>query len=277
MAVLVRVPVQERNVLGGDLDIAGAGLGQAPRQQAAQTEAPSICPHICAEPVLGGVEAVARFVAGDVFADILQRLERQVEGLGRRRTEQAIGIVQRAQQRIFLVAAAVLADRAGGQQLLVEPLAALEPAGRHAARRAHALGRLVRERDVEGPILAAQEAGGVEGLELLAFAHVEALADVDERRHGRVQRAERAGDDGAQVRRRDRLRRRIAGMPLILVPRVQDETQVAGGVGADQRAAIHHSGQFSRPCENLILSTAVSMLGKVLRKALGGMPFSNGV
>ena len=89
VAVFVRVPVLKGNVFGGDLDEAGARFGQPPRQQAAQAEA-----------------------AGVVFVVAGFGFERQIEGLGGRRTQQPVRIIQRAQQRIFLVIAAQLADRA---------------------------------------------------------------------------------------------------------------------------------------------------------------------
>ena len=39
VAIFVRIPVQKWNVFGGDFDEAGAGLAQAPREQAAEAEA----------------------------------------------------------------------------------------------------------------------------------------------------------------------------------------------------------------------------------------------
>lgn len=51
--------------------------------------------------------------------------------------------------------------------------------------------------------------------------------------------------------RGDRLRRRVAGVPLILVARVQDETKIAGGVAADQRASIHDAGNSLQPLREL--------------------------
>ena len=124
VAVLVRVPVDERDVLGRDLDVARAGLDQPPRQQAAQAEAAGVV----------GVEAVLR-------------LERQVERLGRRRAQQAVGGVERADQRLALVVAAVLVDRLLREQLLEQlrggcgsarrraPSAAAPPRPRPADRR----------------------------------------------------------------------------------------------------------------------------------------------
>ena len=45
-------------------------------------------------------------------------------------------------------------------------------------------------------------------------------------------RPERARDDRAEVRRGHGLRRRVAGVPVILMPRVQDEAEVAGRVAS---------------------------------------------
>ena len=42
-----------------------------------------------------------------------------------------------------------------------------------------------------------------------------------------------------------RLRRHVAGVPVILMPRVQDEAQVAGLEGADERAVVHHPGDVA--------------------------------
>ena len=171
---------------------------------------------------------------------MIQRFERQVERLGRRRAEQPVGVVVCLEQRFLLILAAVLADRARLEQLAEQHIAPLEAPGRHASRRAHHVRRFVRIGHAERTVLAAEEAGGGERLQLFAFADVETLADVDERRYRRIARAERPRDDRAQVRRRDRLRRRVAGVPLVLMTRVQDESEITGRVRANQRAAIHH-------------------------------------
>src|SRR5439155_15562586 len=78
-------------------------------------------------------------------------------------------------------------------------------------------------------------------------AEIEALADVDEGRHSRVQRAERAGDDGADVRRGYGLGRCVSGVPLILMARVKNETEVPGRVTANQGSAVHHARNFFQP------------------------------
>ena len=47
------------------------------------------------------------------------------------------------------------------------------------------------------------------------------------------------GDPRADVRRGHRLRRDVAGVPVILVPRMQDVAEVGDDVRTDQRAAVH--------------------------------------
>src|SRR5205085_1303215 len=152
VAVVVRVPVLERDVLGRHLDEAGAGFSQPARQEAAEAEA-------------AGVVPVIR----------LLRLEREIERSGRRRAEEAVGVIHRAEKRLPDVIAAVLMDRAASDQLLVELLPVLEARGAHPMRRADRLHRLIGERDLERAVLAAQEAGRMERLQLLAFADVEPL------------------------------------------------------------------------------------------------------
>ena len=88
-------------------------------------------------------------------------------------------------------------------------------------------------------MLGAEEAGRVERLERADLAGaLDRLADGDERRHVRVPRAQRPRDHRADVRHRHRLRRDVAGVPVVLVPRVQDEAEVGGGEAADDGAAI---------------------------------------
>ena len=159
--------------------------------------------------------------------------------------------VERAQERFFLVVAAGEANGTLVHQFFVSLVAVGKARLTHAGRRANGIQRLIRVGDVKRPILAAEEAGRVERFQLLALADVEPLADVDERRHRRVARAKRAGDHRADVRGGDGLRRRVAGVPLVLVARVQNEPEVAGLVGADERAAIHHRANFLEPLGQL--------------------------
>src|SRR5256885_7876581 len=130
-------------------------------------------------------------------------------------------IVHRAQQRLALIRASMLPDRTGVEQPVVKLVAILESPRRHARWRAHRIRRLAGEWNVEGAILASQEAGRRERLDLFSFADVEALPDVDECGYGRIQRPQRPRDDRADVRRRDSLRRSVSGVPLILMPGVE--------------------------------------------------------
>ena len=148
-------------------------------------------------------------------------------------------VVQRADERLLLVIAAVLADGAFLDEFPVKFVAIFKAVRAHALGRADAFGGLLRIGDEERAVFAAEKTGGVKGLEFLAFAEIETLADVNERGHGGVHRPERAGDDGADVRRGDGLRRRVAGVPLVLMARMQNEAEVARRVGADQRGAVH--------------------------------------
>src|ERR1035437_7612765 len=118
MAVLVGVPMLEGNIFGGHLDETGAGFGETPSQETAQTKLPG----------------VVLVVAGLGF-------KRQIECLGRRRAEQTVRVIERAQEGFFLVTAANLADRALREQFAVESFGALESGRAHARRRGEALSR----------------------------------------------------------------------------------------------------------------------------------------
>src|ERR1700722_5024170 len=117
-------------------------------------------------------------------------------------------IVERVDQRLLLVIAAIFAVGTFLDELAIKLITILKPCGAHAGGRAHTRGGILWIRDDERAVFAAEKTGGVKGLEFLAFAEVEALADIDERGHRRIHRPERAGDEGADVRRGDGLRRR---------------------------------------------------------------------
>src|SRR5437867_12879415 len=116
-----------------------------------------------------------------------------------------MSVVHRAQQRLALIITAMAHHGTCGQEFAKKLIAVLETGRGHAAGWTHAVGRLVRERDVERSIFAAEKPSGGESLQFLAFAVVEALADIDECGHGRIEWSERARDDGAQMRARHRL------------------------------------------------------------------------
>ena len=143
-----------------------------------------------------------------------------------------------------MIVAAGKTDRALVDQILERLVAVGEARLAHALRRPNGVQRVIWVGDVEWPVLTAEETGGMEGLEFLAFADVESLADVDERRHRGVSRAKRAGDHRADMWGGHGKRRRVAGVPMVLVARVENEAEVAGLVGADQRTSIHHVADF---------------------------------
>ena len=90
VAVLVRVPVQEGDVLGRHLDEARA----RPRSAAGPAGSPGRTGRCCSWSKLS-------------FGSL-----RQVEGVALRRVEQAVGVLDRAQHRLLLIVAGQLADRA---------------------------------------------------------------------------------------------------------------------------------------------------------------------
>ena len=151
-------------------------------------------------------------------------------------------VVEGTEQRFLLVIAPELAHRTLREQLLVKLVPVFESGWAHSRRRTNRIGGLFRIRNVERTVFTPQEPRGRERLEFLAFAQVEALADVDERRHCLILRPQRARDDRADVRRRHGLRRRVTCVPLVLVPRMENEPKVARCVAANQRAAVHHAG-----------------------------------
>ena len=84
---------------------------------------------------------------------------------------------------------------------------------------------------------------------LAADLHV--LSDIDESRHIGILWPQRSRDHRADVRNRHRLRRRVPGVPLELVPGVQNEPQIAGLIRPDQRSSIHHSRDLLQPLRDL--------------------------
>ena len=217
MALAMRIPLEERHILRGDLDKAGAILDEAPGEQTATAEA-----------------------AGVIILLHLGRLEREVERDTLLGAEQAVGVIHRAQHRLMLV----VAEQVAAGHCVDEPaelaVAVNETTGIHTLGRTHGGGGFLRERQVHRTIFAAEETSGGEGLQLLAFADAfEALADVDKGRHHRIARTEHAGHPGADMRAGDGLRRHVTGVPMELVARVQDAAEVGLHRRTDQRRAVH--------------------------------------
>ena len=249
VSVLMRVPIQKGNILRRHFDETRPRFAKSPRKQTAQTKSPDHTLLVFgAEAIAGRVEAHAGLKGWKIFSRALQRLKREIERLRRRRTEQAVRVVHRAQERIFLIAAAFASDRTSGEQFAVKFFPISKTAGAHSRRRPHRIRRLLRKSDVERTVLAPEKSRRRERLQLFAFTEIETLADVNKRRHRRIERPERAGHPRADVRRRDRLRRHVARVPIKLVPRVQNKSEVRRLHAADQRPAIHHVREMFQPC-----------------------------
>ena len=91
-------------------------------------------------------------------------------------------------------------------------------------------------------------------------------------------RPEHAGHPRADVRAGDRLRRHVAGVPVVLVPRVQDVAQVGQHVRADQRAAVHHLGDVLQALRDLdVVDDRVDGREGAERSSRPAAPTSNGV
>ena len=229
VTALVGVPVDEGDVFGCHLDIPGAVLDEPAGEEAAAAEA-----------------------AGVVLLDHLLRLERDVERRSLLGRKKAMGVFQAPQHRLLVVVARELAARCRGDELLEVLVAIGKPARFHPLRRPDGERRLLGEGEIHRAKLAPEEAGRGEGLDLLVLADpFQTLADVDKRRHGGIARPEDARHPGADVRAGDRLRRHVAGVPVILMARVEDAPQVGLNVRADERAAIEDARDPFEPRADL--------------------------
>src|SRR5580765_4935147 len=92
-------------------------------------------------------------------------------------------VVQRPQQGFLLIIAARLSDGTLRQEFFVKLVPILKSRRTHPCRRPDSRRGLLRERDVERPVFAAQKTRSGERLEFLALAEVEPLPDVDEGGH----------------------------------------------------------------------------------------------
>ena len=241
------VPIEERNIFRRHLDIPRARLCEPPRKQTAQPEPPGALHFIHAFAVeLQPADFLRIKARRRVTRDAFRRLQREIECLRRWRGEKLVRVVHRTDERLALKSAA-LPHRTRFEQPLVEFVPVGKPAGRHSLRRTHRLRGILRIWDIERTVFAAQKARGGKRLQFLAFAEIEALSDIDKRRNGRIPRPEGTRHERTDVRRCDRLRRDVAGVPVILVARVQNEAEVRGLRGPDERATVHDLRHFFEP------------------------------
>src|SRR5690349_4516163 len=99
----------------------------------------------------------------------------------------------------------------------------LEARWTHPGRRPDTFHCLVRLGNHEWAELATQEARVMEGFQFFALADIEPLADINKGWHGGVIRAQCARDDSANVGCGHRLGGRVTGMPLGLMPGMENE------------------------------------------------------
>ena len=143
-------------------------------------------------------------------------------------------------------------DRLLREELLEQLTPAREPGLAELLRRTDGRGGILRIDDQERAVIGAEEPRRVERLERGDLAGAfDRLSDGDERRHVGIARAERARDHRPDVRHRHRLRRDVAGVPVILVPRVQDEPEIRGHERADHRALVDDAGDVLEPLREL--------------------------
>jgi hypothetical protein len=80
----------------------------------------------------------------------------------------------------------------------------------------------------------------VKCLQFFLLSILEPLANDDEGRHDRTAWTKFLRNPGPEVRRGYALRRLVARVPVVLMPRVQDLPQVRDDVRSNQRSAIKH-------------------------------------
>ena len=225
MPVGMRVPMQERDVLGGYLDIPSSGFDQPTGQQAASSETARV-----------------------VLLVTLFRLKVDIEGFALLRFEQTIRSFHRTDHRIAMEVAHRIALGMRVGKLAVKTMPVLESCKLHSLRRTDRQGRFLRKRQIHRGILASKETRRGERLEFLLLSDAfEPLSDVDKRRDHWVVRAQYLGDPSPKMRTCDGLGWNIPSVPVILVAGMQDATQVRLDVGTDQRGSIHDLGHILKP------------------------------
>ena len=147
---------------------------------------------------------------------VFLRFQREIKRLRCRATQQRKCFVHGFEQLRALGRVPLLEVRAGLEQATIILIPRLEPHRAHAGRRAHGFDGVGRIINGERPVLSAETAASLEGLDLFAFA-IGRLADVDESWERRMIAPASMGDPSAEVRRGDGERWLVAGVPVVLM------------------------------------------------------------
>ena len=225
MPVGMRVPMQERDVLGGYLDIPSSGFDQPTGQQAASSKTARV-----------------------VLLVTLFGLKVDIEGFALLGFEQSIGTFHGTDHRIAMEVAHRIALGMRVGKLTVKTMPVLESRKLHSLRRTDRQGRFLWKRQIHRGILAPKETCCGERFEFLLLSDpLEPLSNVDKRRDHRVVWSQYLGDPSPQMRTGYGLGWNIPSVPVVLVAGVQDTTQVRLDVGTDQGGSIHDLGHILKP------------------------------
>src|SRR3546814_13528120 len=129
-------------------------------------------------------------------------------------------------QPVCRVATGHFFQRAMHGQLRVELVSCFEAFQIHSGRWAYAIQTLTGVRNKEGTVLPSQETSRMKSLKFLAFAQGKTLTDINEWWNYRVFGPQLFCNPGAEMRGSNGLGRLVAGVPMILMPGVKDETHI---------------------------------------------------
>src|SRR5262245_4157282 len=111
--MLVRIPIQEWDILGGNLDKTRSHFCEPPGEETAEAEPAKGLAFIVAIASEGRAGNLARVhIRRKIFGKGFLRLEREIEGLGCGGTKQKMSVIQGTQERFLLIIASMLADGA---------------------------------------------------------------------------------------------------------------------------------------------------------------------
>ena len=146
----------------------------------------------------------------------------------------------------------ILRSTTVGDHFAKRVVAAAKSLGTHASRWSHNVDRLPRIGDTERIELGTETPAGLKRLEFFRFTvSFVALANVDERWNGGIPRSQRVSDPRTDVWSSHVLRWLVACVPMILMPRMQNDSKVSEYVRSNQRPAIEDAGDFLKAFADL--------------------------